>query len=300
MRLFLAAVHANQMGLGQTIYEKVAAHPSAFAHLQGVKNILESYHYFNSQKLIESVRMANKKVFLDSGAFSAYTKGVTIDLPTYCRFIQDNADIFEVASVLDAIGDPSKTYYNQKWMEHLGVPALPCFHLNEPFEYCDYYASNYEYITIGGMVGTSPRVLVRWLDYVWEKHLLDGAGRPKCKVHGFGLTSVPLMSRYPWYSVDSSSWVQISSMGAVLHPDHGTINLSANSPNKKTEGQHFDTYPPLVQRTLEKHFNDLGYTVEELRTDYVPRRTYCMWAYSELNRRIGAKPTFTNEQPGLF
>lgn len=301
MKLYLAAVHANQMGAGQNIHTRVVtAGGKPAEHLRDVQYILESYHYFHKPQDVASARAGNRKVFLDSGAFSAYTQGVTIDLPVYCRFIHDNQDIFECVSVLDAIGDPQATYENQLAMERLGVRPLPCFHANEDYRYLQHYAKNYEYITLGGMVGASPKVLMNWLDHVWEKYLTDGAGRPLCKVHGFGLTSIPIMKRYPWYSVDSSSWVQVSSMGALLHPDHGTINVSSTSPNRKTEGQHFDTLSPLAQEALLKHFHELGYTLEELRKDYVPRRTYCMWAYTELNRRIPGRPEFKNEQVGLF
>ena len=79
----------------------------------------------------------------------------------YCRYIQKNEDIIEkvdgmtCASVLDGIGDPLKTYQNQKAMEGMGVVPLPCFHYGEDERYLDYYAANYPYITIGGMVPIS-------------------------------------------------------------------------------------------------------------------------------------------------
>lgn len=299
MRVYMAAAIYNSMHIGGPVFNRLT--PVQQAHRMGCENLLESYHYYNKPKHIEATRQGNEKVFLDSGAFSAFTQGVEIDLPTYCRFIQENADVIEVASVLDAIGDPQKTYENQKAMEALGVRPLPCFHSGEDGRYCEYYVANYEHMTLGGMVGASTPALIKWLDTIWERYLTDGAGRPKVKVHGFGITSIPIMKRYPWYSVDSSSWLQVSSIGAVLHPDWGTINLSATSPSRKQEGQHFDTLAPIHQEALAREFEGLGYSVEELRTSYLARRTFCMWAYMELQKRIsGTRQEFVNEQPGFF
>lgn len=299
MRLYIAAAIYNGMHLGGPVYDRLT--PIQRQHRIECKNLLESYHYFNTDKVCEFTRLGGERVFLDSGAFSAYTQGVVIDLPKYCDFIKRNHDIIEVASVLDAVGDPQKTYENQKAMEAHGVAALPCFHYGEDERYLEYYVANYEYITLGGMVPISTPNLLMWLDRLWEKYLTDGAGRARLKVHGFGLTVIELMKRYPWYSVDSSSWVQISSMGNVIHPDHGVIALSTTSPSRKVEGRHFDTLTHAEQSYLAYEFARLGYTVQELRESYLARRTFCMWAYCELNRRISSVgKTFANEQQGLF
>lgn len=299
MRLYIAAAIYNGMHLGGTVDGRLS--PVQRQHRKEVKWLLESYHYYNTQKLTDFTRQGGERVFLDSGAFSAYTQGVTIDLVEYCNFIKQNADIIDVASVLDAVGDPLQTYQNQQAMEAQGVKALPCFHYGEDERYLQHYVENYEYITLGGMVPISTPNLLLWLDRIWEKYLCDGNGRPRLKVHGFGLTTIKLMKRYPWFSVDSSSWVQISSVGSILHPEHGVICMSHTSPNRKQDGRHFDTFSILEQAELARQFAALGYTVQELRMSYLARRTFCMWAYTELNRQIdSAGKLFVNEQQGFF
>jgi len=39
------------------------------------------------------------------------------------------------------------------------------------------------------------------------------------KVHGFAMTSHKLMMRYPWYSVDSKSWISFGSYGQIIMPN---------------------------------------------------------------------------------
>lgn len=299
MRLFLAGTIYNGIYLGSA--EK-KCNEVQLRHVREAGNYLESYHYFNSEKMTAKVRENGLKIFLDSGAFSAFTKGISVDLQEYCRFCTLNTDIIEAASVLDAVGDPLKTWENQKRMEALGVPALPCFHYGEDERYLEYYASNYEYITLGGMVPISSPQLLLWLDRLWEKYLTDSSGRPKLRVHGFGMTSIPLMKRYPWYSCDSSSWVQIGSIGSIIHPDFGVIAMSEKSPSRKQFGRHFDTMSSLEKELLESSIMSVGYTVEELRTQYHARWVFCIWAYSEINRRLGNSEgkNFEPPQPGLF
>lgn len=305
MKLYLAGLYtSNFTKQGQAFLRLTDAEKKARLE---VKHYLESYHYIHSPRFVEKIRADGVRVFLDSGAFSAFTKGVEVDLPAYCQYIHDNMDIIEVvdgalcASVLDGIGDPYQTYVNQKEMEKLGVKPLPCFHYGEDEAYLDYYVNNYSYITLGGMVPISTPQLRHWLDRIWERHLTDANGKPKLKVHGFGLTVIELMKRYPWYSVDSSSWVQIAANGNILLPNNGLVPISSSSPNRKTLNQHYDTYPEEMRQGIRDILGKAGFEAERMRTEYISRWVYNCWAFTELNRQINHDVSiFKRNQPELF
>lgn len=299
MRVFIAGLYTANFHDGSVQFEKLDEREKA-GH-RSVDNKLESYHYINKQSYVDKIRANGDKVFLDSGAFSAFTLNKEVNLYKYVDYIKTNADIIENASVLDGIGDPQKTYENQMLMESLGVKPLPCFHYGEDERYLEWYMSKYDYITIGGMVPISNNQLFHWLDRIWEKYLCDSAGRPKLKVHGFGLTSIPLMERYPWYSVDSSSWVQIGAYGNVFMPGIGTVAFSTQSPNRKVENQHIDTLPPIMRQRLEQTLIDQGYDVNRLREVTYARWAYNAWAYAELGRSMESKVlNFKNAQGELW
>lgn len=306
MLLYVAGAYAANFGLRGTLFNRLTDNEKW--QRSQVKHILESYHYVWRQTFVDKMRADKVKIFLDSGAFSAFTKGVEIDMKAYCRYIQENRDILEevdgyaCASVLDGIGDPLKTYQNQKAMEALGVTPLPCFHYGEDEKYLDYYTANYPYITLGGMVPISTPQLYHWLDRIWEKHLVDGAGRPKVKVHGFGLTTMSLVERYPWYSVDSSSWVQIARTGGmVLYPDSRVIAVSDRSPQRKVEGQHIDTLTPPQREQVERRLRELGVDTVRMRETYLARWSYNIWVFGKLGELYNAhEPVFHMEQPGIF
>jgi len=79
-----------------------------------------------------------------------------------------------------------------------------------------------------------------------------------------------LMLRYPWYSVDSTSWVVTGRMGSIYIPRYKggkwiydenswKIAVSNRSPNTKEAGKHIETLPPLEKRILIRYIYEKGY-----------------------------------------
>lgn len=239
------------------------------------------------------MNLKNKvNLFLDSGAFSALTQGIEINIYQYIDFIKKHLDVLEVYATLDFIPKkdtgPSKkmsaekTLENQRIMEEAGLSPLPCFHVGEPLEYLEYYIKNYDYITLGGMVGKQKGTLIPWLDLVFEKFICDKNGMPKVKVHGFGLTSLSLMLRYPWYSVDSTSWVMTSRMGSIYVPRYRngkwiydenswSVAVSSRSPRKAETGKHIDTFSPKHRDIILDYIHSKGYKLGKSRFEYYPQ-----------------------------
>jgi hypothetical protein len=253
-----------------------------------VTHKLESYHYIHKGRYVDMIRRAGDKVFLDSGAFSAFSLGVEVSIEAYAEFVKGHQDIIEMASVLDAIGDPEGTFHNQNTLEKLGAEVLPCFHYGEPLDLCEYYIRNYEYITIGGMVPIPNNKLELWLDEIWEKVLTDKDGIARRKVHGFGLTSRKLMSKYPWYSCDSSSWVQMAANGSIMLPEFNrAISISARSPNIRKWGAHFNSMPPEAQATILEKLAYYGLTLEQVRDVHDGRWALNCFSYDRVGKLMG-------------
>lgn len=311
MFLYNAGIYTAGFKVGGTLWVRLNENEQYQRLYAGDGNLLESFHYIGKQRAVDMIRGDKRQVFLDSGAFSMWSLGAKVDIKAYCHYIQKNDDIIRkdggvlLASVMDAIGDAEGTLRNQQEMERLGVRPLPCFHFGEDPKYLEHYISNYEYITLGGMVAQETWQLELWLDEIWEKYLVDRTGRPKVKVHGFGLTTPELMRRYPFWSVDSSSWVQIARVGGMLLlPEAKVIDVSNRSPRRKIAGQHFTTIPPAQREAVEKKLAADGVDLERMQETYLSRWTYNMYAFSKLGEIItaekGDNPTFIREQPGLF
>lgn len=294
MHIYVAAVYSNSYPKGMNRYVKLNDREREI--LEGIPHILESWHYVGKQSFVDHMRANGAQIFLDSGAFSAYTLGVELSVREYCEYIQRNDDIIRkedgvlMASVLDGIGDARKTYENQLEMEYRGVTPLPCFHFEEDSRYLDYYVANYEYITLGGMVGATTGQLRTWLERVWENHLIDGSGRAKIKVHGFGITAVPLMEEFDWYSCDSSSWIQSAAFGSIIMPGASANNpawpiaVSGKSPSRHTAGQHATNLSPPEIEYIFGLLEEYGFTYERLSDVYESRAAFNLWAFGEVNK----------------
>jgi hypothetical protein len=212
------------------------------------------------------------KFFLDSGGFSAFTKGAVIDVYDYCDFIKRYNHVITHYSVLDDMLCAEKTLENQRIMEEQGLNPIPCFHYNEDPKYLEYYIENYDYISLGGMVPVTTKDLIPWLDNIFRNYICDKDGYPKVKVHGFGLTAFNLMFRYPWYSVDSSSWLQTARFGGILVPKKAggefnwatppvNIAVSNRSPSAKDHGKHYFTMSDSEKQVVDEYLASIGYKI---------------------------------------
>lgn len=313
MRFYLAGLYTSNFHRGGALYNFLTERERNAR--DSITNYLESYHYIGKGPAVDRIRGEGVRIFLDSGAFSSMSKGAVVDLERYVRFIRENEDILVpehdsrgniilTASVLDVVGDATATWQNQRRMEDLGVTALPCFHYGEPEEALMYYLENYDYITLGGMVPISTAQLIVWLNRLWGCFLTKPDGTPRVKVHGFGLTSLTLVERYPWYSIDSSTWVQASFNGGIMLPHLGVLAVAANWGHRslyiKDAGKHFDTLTPDEQRAVLDVVEGQGFSMDRLRMHYQARWAYNCWAYKTRLDPLHENPRFVHAQPELF
>jgi len=309
MNLYLAALYTSGIHLNSQVVLRTGE--AGIKVRNEVEHILESYHYIYSESKVAMIRRDKTKLFLDSGAFSAHSLGADIDIDAYINYVGNNQDIIAtdtetgslLASVLDGIGSAKKTLENQKTMESQGVTPLPCFHFGEPEEYLVHYIDNYPYITLGGLVPVSTKEAIIWLDRLWEKYLSNENGSPRVKVHAFGVTTLDLMRRYPWASVDSSTWVQTARVGNIFIPRvFNTIAISNDSPRRKIQGQHIDTLPEVQRQALIHDIETLyGFPIDGLRTDYAFRWMYNMGIYKDIQKSVTkVSQHYKNEIQELF
>ena len=127
MHLYTAAVYTNGfMKTQKGSHDKLNDFEKT--HFEEIPNILESWHYVGKQRYVDDMRRGGAKVFLDSGAFSAWSMAkkhgheLKLNVWEYCEYIKRNLDILRVedgdlmASVLDGIGDPGTYLGSAGWI----------------------------------------------------------------------------------------------------------------------------------------------------------------------------------------
>lgn len=233
------------------------------------------------------LNMKNKvHLFLDSGAFSAWNQGVEVDLDAYIEFCLEHLDHLAVIANLDVIpGRPFQKltqadidhssrqgWTNYQKMLAAGIPKeklVHIFHQGEDLKWLKRIAGSMPYIGLSPANDKTTSQKITFLDSCMP-YVTDSKGMPTVKFHGFAVTSLKLMLRYPWYSVDSTSWVMTGRLGGVYVPryragkwiydeDSWKVQVSTRSPSKKDAGKHIDNFPPKIRQVIIDYFNDKGY-----------------------------------------
>lgn len=173
------------------------------------------------------------KLMIDSGAFSVWKSGKTIDLNDYIRFCKSHPNISVIVS-LDVI-PPKNTILSEEtkneicqegWKNYLKMirtlpmdKVMPVYHRGENIRWLE------KYIDFGcPFIGIAPRFdgssHSRFHKFITDckEVLLDSEGKPVIRAHGLAVTNHKMMNMLPWYSVDSATWAQLASWGKILVP----------------------------------------------------------------------------------
>lgn len=225
-------------------------------------------------------------LFIDSGAYTAWRAGTTVNLGEYADYLKSNAQYITMAAGLDVIpGQPGHvatheeveasakaSYDNHQKLKSLGVTTLPVFHRGESFEWLERYLKDGElYIGLSPIAATGIAVSQAWLDEVFTL-LTDQDGRPLVKTHGFAITKMDLLGRYPFTTVDSARWslaavhakIFIPARGADGQPDF-TKNLHQFSVGDRSN--YFDCRPPMVQQYVRDYLASLDLDMVQIRAN---------------------------------
>jgi hypothetical protein len=158
-------------------------------------------------------------VMIDSGAFSAYTRGNPIEFSNYAKFINDYKKKYKDYNIkftfisLDVIGDHKKSLANYLKFKDLGIDVIPVIHATN---FKDKHLKPYldlkvPYLALGGAVGKGIKMQQLFCKKCWNIFSKEKNYKPK--VHLLGMTSPKILSNFPAFSCDSSGWVSYRRWG---------------------------------------------------------------------------------------
>jgi len=265
------------------------------------------------------------RLFLDSGAHSLYnahvlnkprataydwyvrgdrlTKEFRQYLDTYATFIKRYGKGIDYYVTVDAIHNPHISWQSQKYLEQEhGLNPVPVLHDGALLGWFEKYLNaGYKFIGIGGLGQESTRrSYQKWADGVFS-YLCRGQSRLPCvKAHGFAMTSYLLMIRYPWWSVDSSSWAKAAGYGMILVPhkrqgqftfEHTpyAIGMSCDSPASLVQGRHYDTLARMEQKIVREWLEQIDMPLGKVNDK---KETLVYGVRSEYNARAVANLKF--------
>jgi hypothetical protein len=228
------------------------------------------------------------RLWLDSGAYSAWRLGVCIDLDEYIGFLQRHGAGFHCYFSLDVIPGEyghletrpdrievaaRRSYANHCKMRQVGLTPIPVLHSVESIDWMRRYLDAGEQVVALSIKGTYS--MLKWLDQCFDllKHY------PNVRTHGLSATSIAILGRFQFDSVDSSTWLFQSKVGQVPvprysngRPDYRRRPLLMAVTNGATERDNHETGKRDFERELiAKHFNAIGVTLAQVRDDHHQR-----------------------------
>jgi hypothetical protein len=155
-----------------------------------------------------------REVVLDSGAYSVATGRAKVDLYEYADFCHQIKGRVGWYANLDVIGDYKASESNLRKLEALRLRPLPVFHSGEPWELLRDLQREFPLVGLGFELGVKAAEKWAWLDYIFHPPEESGLN-PLHKFHGFKMTARKILARFPFHSVDSSTWMLGAANGWV-------------------------------------------------------------------------------------
>ena len=170
---------------------------------------------------------------LDSGAFSVWSRGESIELDDYIKFCKSrpNMTVYIALDVIPPKGAKLTSELKDKvasegWNNYLKmirqVPmekVMPVFHRGDSFKWLETML-DFECPYIGLAPRFDGTDLKRKYKFIEDckKYVYDSSGSPITKTHGLAVTNHKMMADFKWHSVDSATWVQTAGWGGILVP----------------------------------------------------------------------------------
>ena len=185
----------------------------------GIRNFLISFHYVQKKHLNTSkYEEMGVKFFVDSGAFTFISnlefQDYTIEqwekyIETYLRWIEKHQNIVFAFASLDLeylVGGEQVQIWNEKYFEpfmlRTGIPVCFVYHDNATKLTWEQYCQRYPYVGVSwGGLDTQGN------DLKYGMNKLKVAEKYGAVVHGMAMTQTALLTKLPFYTVDSTTWL---------------------------------------------------------------------------------------------
>lgn len=169
--------------------------------------LLESFEYLTDANI---GIYKNHNFLLDSGAFTHMNKksknGINWNeyIKKYANFInKHNVELFFELDIDVIIGLKEVERLREKLENLTNKKCIPVWHKSRGKDYWLKMVKEYDYVAIGGIVTRE----IKPSEYRFFTWLLNEAKKENCKVHGLGFTRVSVLHIYPFYSIDSTTWI---------------------------------------------------------------------------------------------
>ena len=262
-------------------------------------NCLKLFTQVTDRRAIQKwIEEGPNNLFLDSGAWAAHSRGVELDVEEYIEYANSISEHTNAIAQVDKIPGVYKRPKTREqileapelsWKNYLYMKdkikerdkLLPIFHQGEDFkwlenmlEYRHSDGSPIDYIGISPANDSAVPGKIAFMDKCFK--IIGNSSNPNVKTHAFGMTSLYLLERYPFWSADSAGWAKKAAYGFVYVPlpEHklGEPGYCLISFGERTKDSlHYINLSAEAKKFVDAYLEKIGMTVEELSTVHSSR-----------------------------
>lgn len=257
-------------------------------------------------------------LFIDSGAWSMFQERIKkhpevaakfyslkpdSEFRCYCdryaRFVQKYQSELRWFVNVDVMGKPELTREIQLYFENEhGLKLIPVVHYGTSMKYLEWYLERkYKMIGLGGYAAAKPSrsEMIRWTDACFTLFCPESNNHlPITRPHGFAMTSIPMMWRWPWFSVDSTRCRVIGAFGTIAVPKikkgkfcfwNTPIWFGISSQGCKGDYKqriHISNCAPMVKENVKRWIEHIGGDLAELKESVDARHSANIRYFVEL------------------
>jgi queuine/archaeosine tRNA-ribosyltransferase len=269
-------------------------------------NILISYLEQRKIETLIEKNIPNISLFVDSGAFSAFTRNKKIDIDNYIEFLNTHHTKLDLYASLDVIPNYDSlesvrqssidTFNNFIYMRERLIDKNKCvvtFHFGEDYSmlkkilnYEDKYGK-ISYLALGGLARAVAEDRFVFIEKCYE--IIKECHREDIKIHLFGVTDMSICERFGANSVDSTTWVRAASFGEIC-TDAGRLVVSENRIN---DDKHLLHKSELIKNECIKEMADSGFNIDDLMKSSKSRELYNILHFHKKSLTVST-PKFVN------
>ena len=175
-------------------------------------------------------------LMIDSGAFTAFSKGVRIRLEEYAEWLERWRGAWQYAMNLDVIGNPEASARQCARLHARGLPVMPVFTAGARLAEFDAMVRDSRYVAVGGLAGRriSKDGLAARVGMLQRRAADQGGG-----IHALGIGALSVLRRARPYSADSSACSAAFLYGSLVYFDGREVRQTATS-NRAALARHRD------------------------------------------------------------
>lgn len=229
---------------------------------------LTSYIYFDGKKKLTSrlkktlkILLNSEHYLLDSGAFTyrVGTKKITVrDMDEYVKRYSEFLQKYKIKYYIEMDVDDMGLNNVERWRNYLetstGRKCIPVWHKGRGINYWIKMVTNYDYVAIGGLVGSGTKHRTEE-DIELLKKLVSIAHKHNCKVHGLGFTSLKNLEYVGFDTVDSTSWLSAAKYGAIQEFKDGKFTSVNLKTNRKTPAIQYFRYGLKLWKKVVNYYD---------------------------------------------